>query len=64
MFVLLAARNPHILTEYMAAASIMPIGDGVIGLRHNGSKATAYGVHRVTAAVMLTTAAVLSTGPS
>ena len=64
VFVLLAARKPHILGGYMAAASIIPIGDGIIVLRHNGSKATAYGVHGATAAAMLTTAAVLLTGPS
>jgi hypothetical protein len=64
VFVLLAARKPHILGGYMAAASIIPVGDGIIVLRHNGPKATAYGVHGATAAVMLTTAAALFTGPS
>ena len=64
VFVLLAAGKPHVLGGYMAAASIIPIGDGIIVLRHNGSKATAYGVHGATAAVVLTTAAVLLTGPS
>jgi hypothetical protein len=63
VFVLLAARKPHILGGYMTAASIIPIGDGIIVLRHNGSKATAYGVHGATAAVMLTAAAVLFRSP-
>jgi hypothetical protein len=62
--VLLAARKPHILGGYLVAASIIPVGDGINVLRHNGPKATAYGVHGVTAAAMLTTAAALFTGPS
>lgn len=49
---------------YLVAASIIPIGDGVIVLRHNGPRATAYGVHGVTAAVMLATAAILFSAPA
>jgi hypothetical protein len=62
-FVLLAAGKPHILGRYLAAASIIPIGDATIVLRGNGPKATAYGVHGTTAAVMLGTAALLLGGP-
>ena len=62
-FVLLAAGRPHILGRYLVAASIIPIGDAVIVLRGNGAKATAYGVHGTTAAVMLGTAALLLTVP-
>ena len=62
-FVLLGAGKPHILGKYLAAASIIPIGDAAIVLRHNGSKATAYGVHGTTAAFMLGTAAALLSGP-
>jgi Domain of unknown function (DUF4267) len=62
-FVLLAAEKPHILGRYLAAASITPIGDATIVLRHNGAKTTAYGVHGTTAAVMLGTAALLLSGP-
>ena len=62
-FVVLAARKPYILGRYMAAASIAPIGDATIVLRRNGPKATAYGVHGTTAAVMLGMAAVLLSGP-
>jgi hypothetical protein len=63
VFVLLAAGKPHILGRYLVAASIIPIGDGTNVLRHNGPKATAYGVHGTTAAVMLATAALLLGGP-
>ena len=63
VFVLLAAGKPHILGKYLAAASIIPIGDSINVLRSNGPKATAYGVHDTTAAVMLGTAALLLSGP-
>jgi hypothetical protein len=62
-FALLAAGKPHILGRYLIAASIIPIGDAIIVLRGNGPKATAYGVHGTTAAVMLGTAALLLSGP-
>jgi hypothetical protein len=62
-FVLLAGGKPHALGGYMAAASIIPIGDAIIVLRGSGAKATAYGVHGTTAAVMLGTAALLLSGP-
>jgi len=63
VFVLLAAGKPHILGRYLAAASIIPIGDAANVLRRNGPKVTAYGVHGTTAAVMLATAALLLGGP-
>ena len=62
VFVLLAAGKPHILGLYLAAASIIPIGDAIIVLRGHGPKATAYGVHGTTAAAMLGTAALLLSG--
>jgi len=62
-FALLAAGRPHILGRYLVAASIIPIGDAINVLRNNGAKATAYGVHGTTAAVMLGTAALLLSGP-
>jgi hypothetical protein len=63
VFVLLAAGRPHFLGRSLVAASIIPIGDAIIVLRGNGPKATAYGVHGTTAAVMLGTAALLLSGP-
>jgi len=61
--VLLAARTPHLLGWFMVAASTIPIGDAVIVLRHDGSKAIALGVHAATAAVTLATAVLLFAGP-
>jgi hypothetical protein len=43
----------------MLAATTVPIADGAIVLRSGGPKATAFGVHWATAAVMLTVAAFL-----
>jgi hypothetical protein len=63
VFVLLAAGKPHALGRFLAAASIIPIGDAIIVVRGNGPKATAYGVHCTTAAVMVGTAALLLSGP-
>jgi hypothetical protein len=57
--ILLAAGMPHVLGGFMLAASIIPVGDAIIVLRRGGPKATAYGVHAATAAVMLATAALL-----
>jgi hypothetical protein len=60
-FILLANGVPHLLGWFMLAASIIPFGDAITVLRHNGPKATAYGVHAATAAVMLAAAALLFT---
>ena len=43
----------------MLAAATVPIADGTIVLRSGGPKATAFGIHWATAAVMLTIAALL-----
>ena len=59
IFLLLANRSPHLLGAFMAAASIIPIGDAVIVLRSGGSRATAFGVHGATAAVALAAGAAL-----
>ena len=59
--ILLAARMPHVLGWFELAASVIPIGDAIIVLRHGGPPAIAYGVHGATAAVLLATAALLFT---
>ena len=58
-FVLLVGATPHLLGWFMLAATAIPVGDALIVLRANGSKAAAYGVHGVTAAVMLVTSVLL-----
>ena len=57
--ILLAAGNPHVLGWFELAASTIPVGDALIVLRYKGPKAAAYGVHGVTAAVLLASAALL-----
>ena len=64
VFILIAFQAPHILGWIIVAATIIPIVDAVIVLTHNGSKATAYGLHGATAAVMLVTAGLLLTSPT
>jgi hypothetical protein len=53
VFILLIAATPQVLGWFMLAATGIPVGDALIVLRGNGPKATAYGVHGATAAVML-----------
>jgi hypothetical protein len=54
VLVLLAGAAPHLLGWFMLVATGIPIGDAVIVLRSSGPRATAYGIHGATAAVMLT----------
>ena len=58
-FVLIAARQPHVLAGWLLAATVIPVGDAVIVRRRGGQKSTAYGVHGATAAGMVATAAIL-----
>ena len=59
IWVLLANRAPHLLGAFMAAASVIPVGDAVIVLRSGGTRAAAFGIHGTTAAVALAASAVL-----
>ena len=51
--ILIAYGAAHPLGWFMLAASIIPIGDAAIVLRHGGSRAAAFGIHGSTAAVRL-----------
>jgi len=59
LWILLANRAPHLLGAFMAAASLIPVGDSVIVLRSGGTRAAAFGIHGATAAVMLAASAAL-----
>ncbi len=59
LLILLANRSPHLLGAFMAAATLIPVGDAVIVLRSGGSRAAALGIHGVTAVVMLAASAAL-----
>ena len=56
---LMAAGATHPLGWMILAATIIPIGDAIIVLGHGGTKSIAFGVHGVTAVVMLITSALL-----
>ena len=59
LFILLANHATHLLGAFMAAATLIPVGDAVIVLRSGGSRAAAFGIHGVTAVVMLAASAAL-----
>lgn len=59
VFILIAAGATHLLGWVMLAATIIPLADAAIVLGQGASKSIAWGVHGVTAAVMLTTSALL-----
>jgi hypothetical protein len=59
VIILMAAGATHLLGWVILAATIIPIADAVIVLDGGGPKATAWGVHGLTAALMLCTAALL-----
>ncbi len=59
IFILLINPAPHVLGAFMVAATLIPVGDAAIVLRNGGTRATAFGVHGVTAAVMLAAGAAL-----
>jgi hypothetical protein len=51
--VLLATASHHVLAWFLLAATVLPLADTLIGLRHGGPKATAFGIHFATALVLL-----------
>ncbi|MCX4780719.1 DUF4267 domain-containing protein [Streptomyces sp. NBC_01264] len=59
MFVLMLTAPTSVLGWYLLTFAVMPVADTVIVLRSGGPKATAYGVHAATAAVMVATAIAL-----
>ena len=59
VFILMAAGATHLVGWVMLAATIIPIADAAIVLGNGGSKSIAFGVHGVTAIVMLIASALL-----
>jgi Domain of unknown function (DUF4267) len=59
IFSLMAAGATHPLGWMMLAATIIPLGDATIVLGNGGPKSVAWGVHGLTAVVMLSTSALL-----
>jgi len=61
-FVLLAGGSSHLLGWFMLAATGIPVGDALIVLRSKGPKGAVYGIHGVTAVVMLAISVLLLIG--
>ena len=59
IWILLLAGQAHLLAAVMLAATIIPVIDGVIVLRHHGPKSAAYGYHWGTAALAVVSAVLL-----
>ena len=59
VLILMAAGATHLLGWVIMAATIIPLADATIVLGNGGPKSIAWGVHGLTAAVMLVTSALL-----
>jgi hypothetical protein len=55
VILLMVDGSPHLLGEFMLVASLIALGDAGIVLRSGGSKAAAFGIHGVTALIIMTT---------
>jgi hypothetical protein len=60
--ILMLARSSQLLGWFMLAAAIIPIADATIVLSHDGTRTAAYGIHGLTAVVMLLISAFLLLG--
>ena len=59
VLILIGAGATHLLGWVILAATIIPVADAAIVLGNGGPKSIAWGVHGLTAAVMLMTSALL-----
>jgi hypothetical protein len=59
LIILMAAGATHLLGWVILAATIIPLADATIVLSYHGPKSIAWGIHGLTAAVMLVTCALL-----
>jgi len=57
--VLIGFGQPHALAVVMLTATLTPLADAAVVLRHGGSRAVALGIHGATAVVMVLDAALL-----
>jgi uncharacterized protein DUF4267 len=60
--ILMFNRSAHLLGWFMLAATIIPLTDAAIVLRHGGTKAAAFGIHGATAVVMIVASGLLLLG--
>jgi hypothetical protein len=59
LIILMAAGATHLLGWVILAATIIPLADATIVLSYHGPKSIAWGIHGLTAAVMIVTCALL-----
>jgi hypothetical protein len=59
VFLLMANGSPRLLGEFMLVASLIALGDAVTVLRSGGSRAAAFGIHGLTALVIIAAGACL-----
>ena len=59
VLLLMASGPPRLLGEFMLVASLIPIGDAAIVLRSGGSRKVAFGIHGLTALVIIAAGASL-----
>jgi hypothetical protein len=60
--VVMLNRSAPLLGWFLVTATIIPLADAAIVLRHGGPKAAAFGIHGSTALLMLLTASLLLLG--
>ncbi len=60
--ILIFNRSAHLLGWFMLAATIIPLTDAAIVLRHGGTKAAAFGIHGATAVVTIVASGLLLLG--
>ena len=62
VFLLMASGSPRLLGEFLLVASLIAMGDAAIVLRSGGSRTAAFGIHGLTALVIIATGASLIAG--
>jgi Domain of unknown function (DUF4267) len=59
VFLLMAKGSPRLLGEFLLVASLIALGDAAIVLRSGGSRTAAFGIHGLTALVIIAAGASL-----
>ena len=59
VFLLMANGSPRLLGEFLLVASLIAFGDAVTVLRSGGSRTAAFGIHGITALVIIAAGACL-----
>jgi Domain of unknown function (DUF4267) len=59
VFLLMANGSPRLLGEFMLVASLIAFGDAAVVLRSGGSRTAAFGIHGLTALVIIAAGASL-----